>query len=108
MSDLDTHALRLLKFIEDSVAEAMANPSAMLEPLSEADCALCVLKKTVLREDQVKNAELMLLGVFDYNFVGIARENPADPTEKLKNALSFVMRAKFVLTSPIGRGRISS
>jgi len=99
MSDLDAHVLRLLRFIEDSVAEAMANPSTMLEPLSEADCALRVLKKTVLRENQVRNAELMLLGVFDYNFVDIARENPTDPIEKLKDALSFVMRAKLVFTS---------
>jgi len=100
MSDLDGHALRLIKFIEDSVAEAMANPSAMLEPLSEADCALRVLKKTVLREDQVKNVYLMLLGVFDYNFVDIVHENPADPTEKLKDALSFVVRGKKHFSTP--------
>jgi hypothetical protein len=100
MHYLDAHALRLLKFIQDSVAEAIANPSAMLEPLSEADSALRVLKKTVLREDQVKNVYLMLLGVFDYNLVDIALENPADPNEKLKDALSFVMRAKTHFSTP--------
>jgi hypothetical protein len=94
MFDLDAYVLKLLKFIEDSVAEALANPSAMLEPLSEADCALRVLKRTLLREDQIKNADLMLIGVFDYHFVDIAHEIPANPTQRLQGALSFVMRAK--------------
>jgi hypothetical protein len=94
MQDVTGHALRLLKFIEDSVTEALSNPSAMLEPLSEADCALRVLQKLLIKEVPSKNAVLMLIGVFDQNFVQITKDNPINPVPKIKTALDDVLRAK--------------
>ncbi len=95
--DLNSHALRLLKFIEDSVAEALASPASMLEPLSEADCALRVLQKTLLREGEqgkLRQAQLSLIGVFDPDFVQIAKDNQPNQTAKLKEALVTVLLAR--------------
>ena len=97
MDNLDTFALRLLKFIEDSVTEALHDPASRHGLLIEADCALRVLQKTLLREDPPKNAQLMLLGVFDWSFEYIMNENPPDPSEKLKEAFAEVLKARLVL-----------
>jgi hypothetical protein len=99
MSDFDKHALHLLKFIEDSIAEALANPAEMSAPLSEADGALRVLKKSLVRgnEDQrTLHAQLALIGAFDLSFVQIAKENPTNPSEKLKEGLACVLRGKLL------------
>jgi hypothetical protein len=97
MTDLNAHALFLLSFIEDSLNEALANPTAMLEPLSEADCSLSVLKKAPLKDDERKFATLMLMGVMDINFLSIAKGNPVDPNLKLQEALQCVLNAKEAL-----------
>lgn len=91
---LDHHALRLLRFIEDSVEEALSNPNAMSEPLSEADFALRLLQKALIKENPTKNAALMLLGVFDVNFLQIAKDNSTDPQPKLCAALETVREAR--------------
>jgi hypothetical protein len=96
MNNMDSFALRMLKFIEDSVNEALRDQSSRKGLLIEADCALRVLQKTLLREDQKKNAQLMMLGVFDWNFERIASENPPDPSAKLQEALENVLKARIV------------
>lgn len=75
----------------------------MLEPLGEANCALRILQKSLIRgtEEQLTlHAQLSLIGVFDPDFVQFVKDNPADPTEKLKEGLDYVMRAKTHFSSP--------
>ena len=79
MSDLNINACRLLKFAEQSVDEGLKDPSTMLECFSEADSALRILGKILLKEDEQRYATLALLDVFKISFVGLAEENAADP-----------------------------
>jgi hypothetical protein len=100
VSDFNAYALRLLKFIDDSIAEALQNPAEMSAALSEADGALRILKKSLIRGNEQQHtlhAQLALLGVFDPSFVQIAKDNPRNPSEKLKEGLDYVLRAKALL-----------
>jgi len=68
MNELDSFAVRMLNFVEDSVNEALEDQSSRRALLSEADCALRVLEKTLRREDHTKLAQLLLLDTFNVSF----------------------------------------
>ena len=96
MSDLNIRALGLLNFAEQSVADGLKDPSTMLECFSEADGALRILGKTLLREDQQRYARLALIDIFRISFVGLAENNAGDlasafndPRERIEFAKTF-------------------
>jgi hypothetical protein len=100
MDDLNPYALRLLKFVEDSVEEALNDQSSQQALLREADDAVRVLQRTLKREDQLRLAQLMLLGVFDDALEIIANECPDDPSAKLKAALQRKLTARALFSEP--------
>jgi hypothetical protein len=93
MNDLNTHALRLLQFVEDSVNEATEDAASRKRLLVEADCALTVLGATLRRKAPEKHALAALF--IDYDLPRIGEDNP-DPTEKLGDALEVILRARAV------------
>jgi hypothetical protein len=94
MSDLNIRARGLLDFALQSVEEGLNDPSATNECFAEADHAIGILKKMLLKEDEFQMARLALLGIFDISFVGIF-ENDRDAEKKfLKDALERVAFAK--------------
>lgn len=96
MSDLNKCALRLLNFIEDSVHEAINNPTAAFEPLNEADCTIRLLMKILKQEDEVKCASLSLLPTFDggTSLLKAAKERPDDLNSTLSDAVQQCGLAK--------------
>lgn len=96
MNDLNAYALRLLKFVEDSTNEALVDAASRQALLSEADDAIRVLQRTLIREDKTKHAQLMLVGTFDQALADVANENPQGLSNKVKEALEIKMRAKIV------------
>jgi hypothetical protein len=96
MSDLNIRATGLLNFAEQSLKEGLKDPSTMLECFSDADSALRILAKILLKEDQQRYARLALIDIFRISFVGMAEAYPAnlasafnDPCEKIKFAKTF-------------------
>src|SRR6266446_8130750 len=97
VNDTRDVAMGLLKFIEDSVNEALSDPSSPQRPslLDNADAAKRVLKEILLRYDKPKLDQLNSLRVFDQGcFVKIADEHSPDPSKKLRDALGKVLFAK--------------
>jgi hypothetical protein len=93
VSDLNAHALRLLRFVEDSVTEAIATPAERVPLLEEAQGALRVLCRTLFREDQAKLAQTMLASGFHWNLPRIGAE---EGDEKLGEALETILSARVV------------
>lgn len=103
MTDLDNCVLHLLKFIEDSFKEAINNPNAALETLSEADCTIRVLKN-MLQRDQAqagKFANLVLFPTFDNCWVDLAKDRPSELDAALKDALEDCQLAKTLFQSTV-------
>jgi hypothetical protein len=100
MNDLNTCALRLLKFVEDSIHESLGDAASLQGLLAEADCAIRVLQRTLKREDHTKLALLMLMGTFEVNFEKIAADNQPDPSKKLEEALKIVLNCRMAFTQP--------
>jgi hypothetical protein len=98
MNDLNVCALRLLKFVEDSINEALGDVASQQGLLTEADCAIRVLQRTLLREDQDTHGTLMMMGTFEVNFQKIAADNPPNPSQKLREALLFVLNSRLAST----------
>jgi hypothetical protein len=96
VNNLHDYALRLLKFVEDSVNEAINDPNSRDALLSEADGAMRILQRTLIREDATKHAQLMLLSVFDKSLEDVVKEYPQAVAEKLTEALDAKMRARAV------------
>ena len=96
MNILRDYAMRLLNFVEDSVNEAIKDPTSRDALLSEADGAIRILQRTLMREDATKHAQLMLLGVFDQSLEDVVREHPQAIGKKLTEAPNTKMRAKAV------------
>jgi len=92
MKELDSFALRLLKFTEDSVNEALDDPTSLMLLLSEADDALRILETTLRREDPTKHTQLIILGVFDPTLEEVALRHPLNIAIKLRDALREKMR----------------
>lgn len=98
-NDLDNYVLGLLKFVEDSVKEALNDPASQQALLSEADDAMRVLQRTLVREDKIKLTQLLLLGVFDHGLQSVANENPQALSRSVSDALQIKMRAKDIFQS---------
>jgi hypothetical protein len=96
MDDLKVCVLRLLKFVEDSVNEALKDLSSRPGLLSEADEAIRQLERIVAREDSVLLTKLRLLGVFDQTLEDSANSNPLNPSEQIKEALQVKMGARIL------------
>ncbi len=94
MSDLHLRARGLLDFAEQSVQDAFSGPSSMLECLSEADHALRILGRILLKEDHTQYAKLALLGIFDTSFVRLAEGDIENKQERIKDALERVAFSK--------------
>ena len=94
MDDLNVCVLRLLKFVEDSVNEALSDPSSRQALFSEADDAIRILGRTLEREDKTKLAQLMLLVFLTETLEGVASRNYLNPVENVKEALQVKMRAR--------------
>jgi hypothetical protein len=93
-SDLDIRACGLLDFVAQSVDEGLKDPSTMLECFREADCALRILGKILLQEDQQRYARLALIDIFRISFVGLAENNAADPASAFNDPLEKIEFAK--------------
>jgi hypothetical protein len=94
LKDLNVCALRLLKFVDESVNEAIADQTSRRALLIEADCAVRVLKRMLLREAPKLHAKLAIMDVFRPSFEHIASGQPADLSEQLKRALQIVLEAR--------------
>jgi hypothetical protein len=82
MSDVNQFARGLLDFAAQSVDEGLSDPSSLLECLSEADCALRILRKHV-RELEGVGMRLMLYGLGD-SLVELVKNNPNDFERRLQ------------------------
>jgi hypothetical protein len=96
VKELDSFALRLLQFAEDSVNEALDDPTYLMLLLSEADDAFRILKSVLRREDPTKHTQLIILGVFDPTLEEVASRHPLDIAIKLRDALREKMVARRV------------
>ena len=65
-------ALDLLDFIDEKINEAVGNQTSRQAALSEAMGAIPVMKDRLMREDQVKLTQLMLIGFFDQDLPTLA------------------------------------
>jgi hypothetical protein len=93
---LDSHALRLLKCAEDSVNEALDDPTSLRLLLSEADDALRTLETVLRRDDPTKLTQLLILGVFEPTLEEVALRHPLDIEIKVGDALREKMTARRV------------
>jgi hypothetical protein len=94
MQDLNAYALQLLTFVKDSVHEAIRDKASRQALLSEADCALRVLKRTLLREqreDYPIYTKAALTQIFNFDLEDIAKTNPSNLEDKLLEALSTIL-----------------
>jgi hypothetical protein len=86
MSELDVLALRLLDFAQQSVVEGLSAPSSMRAYFVEADYAVRILGKILLKEDEQRSAKLALIGLFEYSFEELAKGN-VDVREHLERVI---------------------
>jgi hypothetical protein len=95
--DLDAYGLRLLKFVEDSVNEAIEDASSRAALLSEANCALRVLKRTLHREAPTKFGQFALIEGSEWDLEQVFKDNPLDFSEKLREALGRILEARQII-----------
>src|SRR5262249_40186935 len=98
MQDLNAFALRLLKFIDESIAEAIGNAEERHALLEEAQGALRVLKRTLLREEQTKHAKAVLVSSFDWDLPKMRTE--PNPEENLRRAAANIGKMGIVFGAP--------
>ncbi|MBV9018493.1 MAG: hypothetical protein JO213_17380 [Alphaproteobacteria bacterium] len=97
MSDLIIQVHGLLDFIEQSLLDGIQRPDTLAECLSEADCALRVLKKLV-RQDDMLCARFAVSAISNIRFFEIAQfKTLADRDEALNQKLQFIAAAKETL-----------
>jgi hypothetical protein len=94
MSDLNIRARGLLDFALQSVEEGLKEPSTKNECFAEADHAIGILKKMLLKEDEFQMARLALLGIFDASFGHILESEQGAQDRFLKDALEKMAFAK--------------
>lgn len=100
MSDLAIRARGLLNFAEQSVEEGLADKGQSAECFDEADCAIRILQKTLVKEDEFRHAQLMLLWVFDTSFVEISQiEDQDEGGQRVREALDKIRFAKTLFES---------
>lgn len=94
MSDLNIRARGLLDFALQSVEEGLKDSSTKSECFAEADHAVGILKKMLLKEDEFQMARLALLGIFDTRFDQILESEQDAQDRVLKDALERIAFAK--------------
>lgn len=97
-AELNTHAVRLLNFVEDNVKEAIADPDAREVLLREADGALAVLKRTLLRENEHKFTQYILI-MDTFNLTRTAESDPLQAGHALGEALATVTDVRDLIFS---------
>ena len=103
MDDFDRHALALLKFVEDSVHEAIEDPTSRQALLTEANCGLRVLRKTLSRDPDHEStfAKWSLLeNRAGWDLEKIGNDHAADPKEPLLCALSEILFTRYFFGVP--------
>lgn len=88
--DLNTHVLFLLRFVEDSVSDALVDTPSREALLVEADGALLTLQSLLKRKRGEWFVSFMLLGLDDISFQRIAARQPADLAEAVRDGLEGV------------------
>lgn len=88
-AELNTHAVRLLNFVEDNVKEAIADPASREALLAEADCALSVLRRTLHRECEDRFTQYILV-MDGFSLTQTAKSNAQRVEEALNEALARV------------------
>ena len=96
MTDVNAFALELLEFVENCVRAAVLNSDSRESLLEEAQCALVVLDRMVMRT--APEVYPFLAFFTDYDFPKIGRDNP-EPTAALLDALSGLLKARKVFKS---------
>lgn len=95
MSDLVIRSRGLLNFVEQSVEEGLIDQAQSAECFEEADCAVRILQKTLLKEDEFRHAQLMLMCVFDTSFARISQIDDQDERDRrFQEALGKIRFAK--------------
>jgi CO dehydrogenase/acetyl-CoA synthase epsilon subunit len=94
MSDLNCCIRRLVDFVLQSIEDGLNDPSAALEYFSEADHALRIVGKILKKDDQVRHASLMLIGLFDISFVQSAKDSPSDLRAGVETPLKKIEYAR--------------
>ena len=94
-SDLDARARGLLDFALQSVEDGLQDQQNGAECFIEADNAIRILQKILVREDEFRHAQLALLGLFDASFMRIfSNKNAQEREQYLKDALERIDFAK--------------
>lgn len=97
MTDINTHALRLIRFVDQSVTDALSDDESCGALLSEADSAVRVLQAVLKREAPTQHTQMMISGALDVRFQQIAVEHPDEPCEALRDALKeFLTASRFI------------
>jgi len=97
-AELNTHAVRLLKFVEENVKQAIADPHLRGVLLTEADGALSVLKRTLHRENEHKFAQYILI-MDGLNLTQTAESNPQRVEDALYEDLATVADVRDLIFS---------
>jgi hypothetical protein len=82
MPDLAIRSRGLLIFVEQSVDEGLLEQAQSTECFEEADCAVRILQKTLLKEDGFRHSQLMLMGVFDSSFAEVSQIEDQDERDR--------------------------
>ena len=96
MTNVNVFALELLEFVENCVRAAVLNAEFAKSLLEEAQCALVVLDRMVMRT--APEVYPFLAFFTDYDFPKIGRDSP-EPTAALLDALSGLLKARKVFSS---------
>jgi hypothetical protein len=96
MTDVNAFALELLEFVENCVRTAALNSDSRESLLEEAQCALVVLDRMVMRT--APEVYPFLAFFTDYDFPKIGRDSP-EPTAALLDALSGLLKARKVFSN---------
>src|SRR5947199_32829 len=100
MSDLKIQVLGLLQFIEDSLLEGLKHPLTLAECLSEADCALRILRK-LLEKDEMMLALFQITPLSHFHFfIAGQQKTAAEKEDSINKCLKFVSATRALLCDP--------
>lgn len=95
--DLNTHAMCLLNFVEDSVAEALEDNPSREALLVEADGALGALQRLLKRSRAEWLTLFMLLDLDNVSFQCISARRPADLVEAMRSGLEGIAALRKII-----------
>ncbi len=100
MDDLNKYALSLLKFVEDNVHEAIAEPASRQALLAEGNCGLRILGRTLHRHDEHIFGKWALIINDTSDLERIGKDNLDDPKEPLLAALNRILITRYLFGVP--------